>query len=654
MMSLHKLSAGDGYVYLTRQVAAQDATETGYDNLGEYYAERGESPGRWVGSGLDGLGGIDGLVGVDRLSAGDVVTEAQMVPLFGHGRHPCADDIALHVRATGGTVEQATRAGDLGQPFPVSVERNPFRIAMAQRLVELNQSRGRPGQASVSDDERAEVRTALATERFTAEFGHAPSSERELTDYIARVSRPSKKPVAGYDLTFSPVKSVSTLWALADRDTAVQVEAAHHAAVADTIRWLEDNAAYTRLGRNGVAQVDTAGLIAAAFVHRDTRAGDPDLHTHVAISNKVQTLDGQWHALDGRVLYRAAVSASERYNTRLEAHLSQRLGLRFADRSPGRGDKSPVREIVGIDPTLNKYWSLRRTAIEAAAEQLSFEFREQHGRHPDASEARHIFQQANLVTRRRKHAARSEAEQRTGWHAQAVRVLGGEEAVRTMIARAIRAPQNRVITPGDPRSAGTVNPGGQRVTPDMDLVNPAETVDAMPRQVIAAVAEKYGTWRVHHVRAEVERHVRRTGAELATVDDLVTRVVAAALSPSVSVRLGVDDVGDEPAALRRLDGTSVFTVAGSQLYTCADVLAAEHRIVDAALRSDGRIVDGQLVEMAVLESAANGRPLSDGQHRLVRALATSGERATGCSTSTRPRWSSSTRPAWSAPSTWTG
>ena len=626
MMSLHKLSAGDGYVYLTRQVAAQDVTENGYDNLGEYYAERGESPGRWLGSGLDGLDPIDGLVGFDRLTAGDVVTEAHMVALFGHGRHPCADDIARRVRAAGGTVEQATKAGNLGQPFPVSVERNPFRIAMAQRLVELNRSRGRPGQAPVSDDERADVRTALATERFTAEFGHTPSSERELTDYIARVSRPSKKPVAGYDLTFSPVKSVSTLWALADRDTAAQVEAAHHAAVADAMRWLEENAAYTRLGRNGVAQVDTAGLIAAAFVHRDTRAGDPDLHTHVAISNKVQTLDGQWHALDGRVLYRAAVSASERYNTRLEAHLSQRLGLRFADRSPSRGDKNPVREIVGIDPSLNKYWSLRRTAIEAAAEQLSFEFREQHGRHPDASEARRIFQQANLVTRRRKHAARSEADQRTAWRSQAVGVLGSEDAVGTMLERAVRPPQNRAIAPDDLRSPRTVNPRAELVSPDLDRVNPVQSVDAMAGQVIAAVAEKYGTWQVHHVRAEVERHVRRTGADLATVDDLVARVVTTALSPQVSVRLGIDDVGGEPATLRRLDGTSVFTVAGSQLYTCAEVLSAEHRIVDAALRTDGRTVNSQTVEMSVLESAANGRPLSDGQQRLVRALATSGER----------------------------
>lgn len=52
MMGLHKLTAGDGYTYLTRQVAAADSTERGAASLAEYYSEKGESPGRWTGSGL--------------------------------------------------------------------------------------------------------------------------------------------------------------------------------------------------------------------------------------------------------------------------------------------------------------------------------------------------------------------------------------------------------------------------------------------------------------------------------------------------------------------------------------------------------------------------------------------------------------------------
>ena len=44
-MSLHKLTAGSGYDYLTRQVAALDATEKGHTGLAAYYTERGETPG---------------------------------------------------------------------------------------------------------------------------------------------------------------------------------------------------------------------------------------------------------------------------------------------------------------------------------------------------------------------------------------------------------------------------------------------------------------------------------------------------------------------------------------------------------------------------------------------------------------------------------
>ena len=49
-MGLHKLTAGDGYTYLTRQVAVHDSTEKGHAGLGDYYSQKGESPGRWLGA----------------------------------------------------------------------------------------------------------------------------------------------------------------------------------------------------------------------------------------------------------------------------------------------------------------------------------------------------------------------------------------------------------------------------------------------------------------------------------------------------------------------------------------------------------------------------------------------------------------------------
>jgi TrwC relaxase len=132
-----------------------------------------------------------------------------------------------------------------------------------------------------------------------------------------------------------------------DPHVAAQIERAHQAAVQDVLTFIERHALFTRQGRNGIRQVNIRGLVAAAFTHRDSRAGDPDLHTHVAVANKVQTLDGRWLSIDGQVLFKATVAASETYNTALEHHLRDRLGVRFADRPDNDPGKRPVREIVG-------------------------------------------------------------------------------------------------------------------------------------------------------------------------------------------------------------------------------------------------------------------------------------------------------------------
>jgi hypothetical protein len=103
-MSMHKLTAGAGYDYLTRQVAALDSTEKGHTGLASYYTERGETPGVWIGSGLDGI---------DGLSAGDSVTAEQMRALFGCGLYQCSS------RPSGGCPDAGCRSGaraDGGSP----------------------------------------------------------------------------------------------------------------------------------------------------------------------------------------------------------------------------------------------------------------------------------------------------------------------------------------------------------------------------------------------------------------------------------------------------------------------------------------------------------------------------------------------------------
>ena len=202
------------------------------------------------------------------------------------------------------------------------------------------------------------------------------------------------------------------------------IERAHQAAVQDALRFIEEHALFTRTGPQGIRQVNVRGLVATAFTHRDSRAGDPDLHTHVAVANKVQTLDGRWLSIDGRVLFKAKVAASETYNTALEQHLRATLGVRFAERLDSDPTKRPIREIVGVDPRLNQRWSTRRAHIKVRQGELAVAFQRDHGRPPTPVEALQLAQQATLETREAKHEPRSLAEQRATWRAEAEAGVG--------------------------------------------------------------------------------------------------------------------------------------------------------------------------------------------------------------------------------------
>src|SRR5215216_4209622 len=111
-----------------------------------------------------------------------------------------------------------------------------------------------PAGARLPAADRARVRTQVAREFFLAEHGREPTDARELAVQIAKDSRPRTQTVAGYDLTFSPVKSVSTFWAVADPAIATFIERAHHAAVKDTLTFIENYALFSRTGPQGIQQ----------------------------------------------------------------------------------------------------------------------------------------------------------------------------------------------------------------------------------------------------------------------------------------------------------------------------------------------------------------------------------------------------------------
>jgi len=604
-MSLHKLTAGDGYSYLTRQVAAFDATERGHTGLADYYSQRGESPGQWLGS---ALGDVD-------LQDGQEVTAAQMAALFGEGKHPNADTITEQImdrRAGGsGRLQDVQDAIRLGAPFAVIDSAPAFRVAVAKACAQVNAGLGMPHDWPLAAAERARVRTDVGRDMFAREYGRPPKDPRELSSFIARHSRAASTAVAGFDLSFTPVKSVSALWAIAPQDVADQIAAAHHAAVQDALSWLERDAVLTRGGRNGVQQLDTTGMLAAAFGHRDSRAGDPDLHTHVAVSSKVRVrtpdgTPGRWLSLDGRVLFKATVSASERYNTRVEAELHRRLGLSFTPRSDAAAavasGRRTIREVTGVPEQLLTHWSSRRARIDIRRAQLAVAFQTEHGRPPTPVEAIKLAQQATLDTRDAKHAPRSEAQQRRQWRSEAALVLGGDRAVDTLVRSVVDAPQARVVP----------------VAPDLI----ERVVDATKR----VVESHRATWQVWHVRSEAERQIRAQAPAGADVDALVEDVIGAVLHPDKSIPLGGDDPVAVPALLRRRDGASVYQVAGSRLYTSATVLADEAFLLESAGRRGGRAVTDVDVEVALLESVANGVTLNTAQAHLVAQMATSGAR----------------------------
>lgn len=587
-ISLKKVTAGSGYDYLTRQVAAQDGmVRTG---LAAYYEEKGEAPGVWMGSGLDGLDGI---------AAGDPVTEAQMKALFGNGHHPLADQIRQAALDAGLSEREAEKACRLGRPFAVRTNGSPeFHQALKRRYAAANLATGRPANTKLDPDQLAQIRSEVAAEFFAREFGRAPKTPLELHRAVAIWSRPVAATIAGVDLTISPTKSFSTLWALAPLATSQQLEELHRQAVAKVVEYLETQA-FSRVGPHGVRNVETRGLVAVAFTHRDSRAGDPDLHTHLVIANKVQSTDGRWYALNTNLIYKAKVAASELYSATLEASLAKTFGISFVERSTGAG-KRPVREIDGVDLGLTARWSTRRGQIEDRRDQLAAAFLADHGRPPTDAEMIALAQRANLETREAKHEPRSLAEQRASWRGQAEQVLGAG-GVDGMLATIFNRPAVQPKTPST-----------------------AWLIDTSARVIDVLECER-STWQCWHIRAEALRQTRAAGVPAELLDRVVDTIVDLALETR-SIRLSADDPIQEPDTLRRSDGQSVYTIPGVDWYTSSRILEAEQRIVANAGRTDGRAVDPSLVDLAQLEALANGTQLTLGQSDLVRDMACSGRR----------------------------
>ncbi|RMI13231.1 MobF family relaxase [Cellulomonas triticagri] len=187
--------------------------------------------------------------------------------------------------------------------------------------------------------------------------------------------------VGAFDLTFTIPKSVSVLWAVADADTRQAIWDAHHAAIDAAVDWASAQVLRTRSGRGGVAVEATRGMLYAAFDHFESRDGDPHLHTHVALANRVQRArDGAWRTVDGKSLLRGAVAVSEHHENLLLDLLHERLGLQFTERArPRATSKAVVLDVAGIGADVVAAFSSRDKAVSARLDELCQAWSAEHG-----------------------------------------------------------------------------------------------------------------------------------------------------------------------------------------------------------------------------------------------------------------------------------
>jgi conjugative relaxase-like TrwC/TraI family protein len=500
-VSMRVMSAGRGYDYLLKSVVRGDRDMGGTTALTRYYAEEGTPPGRWLGSGLHALGNGE-------IKRGDEVTPRQLALLLGTGRDPVTGK-------------------PLGRAFP---EYDGVKARVAARVSKL------PG--DLSDEQRREAAATIADEEVAAG---------------------TRRAVAGYDFTFSVPKSVSALWGVADAGTQALILEAHHQAMEEVLAFLEREVATTRrgvdAGDGAVAQADIVGVIATAYDHWDSRVGDPQLHTHVVISNKVKTVeDGRWRSLDGRPLHAAVVALSAHYNAVLADRITRTFEIEWEQRDRGK-NHNPAWELACVPESLIVEFSSRSRMIEEKTDRLIGRYVDQHVHRPSATRIIELRAKATLETRPAK-VIRSLFDLTGEWRGRAEPILGVSpvEWARRVTARPVARPMLRA------------DDIPLRVLADVGVC------------VIGAVSQKRSTWRHWNLWAEASRQTM--GWRFASVTDretVVGMIVEAAKQESLC--LTPPDLATSPDVFRRSDGSTVFRPRHSVVFTSEALLAAEDRLL---------------------------------------------------------------------------
>ncbi|HVA61584.1 MAG TPA: MobF family relaxase [Mycobacteriales bacterium] len=385
----------------------------------DYYLGHGERTGVWLGRGAAALGlagtlddagegrlrgllagvGPDGDRLVPELRRSDPRTRLPARPLLTaiQQRAGAGQPIARALAAAGleAAFEQLSRSG----------RRTRLDVGLVGRL------------ASAAGIEAGKLyRTRTGTDRYAralAKAGGTVDARR-----------------AGLDVTISAPKSVSALYALGSPEVAASVRAAHEAAVGEALSYLEWTCEHGLRGHQGrgrrARRIVTDGLIAVGFTHRTSRAGEPQLHTHLVAPNLVRGVDRKWSALDSRAIHRHATTASYLYQAVLRGQLSARLGVGWT--RPVKG----IAEIAGVPRPLRELFSTRRAQIKAELARL--------GRDDPAA-----AQQACLSTRPAKPQPLGEPGLRERWSRQARDAGFDAKDLERTVLRQVEPPPNPPI-----------------------------------------------------------------------------------------------------------------------------------------------------------------------------------------------------------------
>ncbi len=544
MLTVKEMHAGDGYAYLLRGVADAAPAQGPMSQMTRYYATDGNPPGVWMGAGLAGLDAGRGL------AAGSTVSSDQMERLFRDGLDPVS-------------------GGVLGR-------RNRIRVPLQDRVT---------------------ARVAALGERLAPDDRAAAIQQIEAEE----AARRQPKSVAGFDFTFTAPKSVSTLWALADSGVREQLYQAHRQAVADVVAHFESEVARTRIGTNGVARVPVRGVVAAAFDHWDSRNGDPHLHTHVVVANRVQAADGRWRTLDSLgSVFPNVVALSELYNNVLATQVTARLGLDWYQKTNHR-TKAATWELCGVSQRLLRVFSSRRAEIQQARTSLAEEAAGSH----TSKAGRELDRRAWRATRKAKTIVPL-SDLLSRWRQQATRVLGRDpvEWATELAQRGARARESRSIP--------------MVRADDLEVGN---GVERLARTALSELGSSRSTWTVSNIRAAVARatmHVRLAS----TVDILAVVAAATSRVQDLSVDLTPNLTAHTPDQFQLSDGSSAFT--RPDVYTSQELLDAEERLIADANRLTAPALDLGTIERYANAPDQKGVLLADDQVSAAVQVSVSG------------------------------